>query len=310
MSEAEPAIVARDVLVRYGTVTAVDGISLEVRSGEILGLIGPNGAGKTTLVECLEGLRRRDAGDVRVLGRDPARADSDFYRRVGVQLQSAALVPGLRVRETIRLFASFFDDPRPVDELIAALGLTGLEDRRVSRLSGGQRQRVLIATALVGRPAVVFLDELTTGLDPQTRIAMWDVVEDIRRAGATVVLTTHFMEEAQRLCDRVAVVDRGRIVALGTVAELVGAHAPGIRIVFTDEGDAPFSAVRAIPGVTAVRREGRSVHVDADSAQAVPAVVAALSGAGAGFSDLQVLPGTLEDVFLALTGRAMREEAA
>ena len=305
-----PVITARDVVVRYGATTAVDGISLTVERGEILGLIGPNGAGKTTFVESLEGLRRRDSGTVSVLGRDPAQADSAFYRSVGVQLQAAALVPGLRVGETVRLFASFFDDPRDPAELLATLGLTGLERRRVDRLSGGQRQRVLIATALVGRPDLVFLDELTTGLDPQTRIAMWDVVEDIRAAGATVVLTTHFMEEAHHLCDRVAVIDHGRVIALGTVSELVSRYAPHTLITFVDEGDAPLGALEAVPGVTAVRRDGRTVHVEADSDAATRHVVAALAQEGISFSELSVQPGTLEDVFLALTGRAMREEAA
>ena len=216
-----PAVAVESLTKRFGDLVAVDDVSFDVADREIFGIIGPNGAGKTTLMECLEGLQRRTSGTAQVLGTDPDVSDRSWRARVGVQLQSSALPTKVKVGEVIDLFGSFYENPREADELIAELGLSGKKDSYVEKLSGGQRQRVSIALALVSRPEIVFLDELTTALDPQARLAMWDVVRSIRDAGCTVVMTTHYMEEAEALCDRVAIVDRGRIIALDTVAGLV-----------------------------------------------------------------------------------------
>jgi ABC-2 type transport system ATP-binding protein len=206
---------------RYGGVAAVDGVSFTVAEREVFGIVGPNGAGKTTTVEILEGLRRPDAGRVRVLGVDPGRDGRELRQRIGAQLQQAALPDRLKVWEALDLYASFYRRPAPWAELLDRWGLAGQRAKAVASLSGGQRQRLLIALALVGRPEVVFLDELTTGLDPQARRDTWELVRAVRDAGTTVVLVTHLMEEAERLCDRVAVIDRGRLVALDTPRALV-----------------------------------------------------------------------------------------
>jgi ABC-2 type transport system ATP-binding protein len=212
---------------RYGATVAVDGISLTAQAGEILGIVGPNGAGKTTTVECLEGLRRPDAGTVRVLGLDPRRQGAELHQRIGVQLQQAALPDRLKVWEALDLYAAFYRNPADWRRLLEEWGLAAKRDAAFADLSGGQRQRLFIALALVGRPEVVFLDELTTGLDPQARRATWELVRQVRAKGATVVLVTHFMEEAELLCDRVAIVDRGRVVALDTPARWSAASRPG-----------------------------------------------------------------------------------
>ncbi|MFC2574280.1 MAG: ABC transporter ATP-binding protein, partial [Actinomyces oris] len=204
-----PAISAADVTKRYGDLTAVDGVSLEVSPGEIFGIIGPNGAGKTTFMECLEGLRLPDSGEIDVLGEDPSHPTKRWRERIGVQLQTAALPPKITVNEALALFASMYSDPADPAALLHELGIASKGRSYVDKLSGGQRQRVFIALALLGKPELVFLDELTTALDPQARLAMWDVVRSIRQGGATEVMTTHYMEEAEALCDRVAVIDAG-----------------------------------------------------------------------------------------------------
>ena len=214
-------IEAEELRKRYGAVAAVDGVSFEVGEREVFGIVGPNGAGKTTTVEILEGLRRPDGGRVRVLGLDPSRDGPRLRQRIGAQLQRAALPDRLKVWEALDLYASFYRRPVPWPELLDRWGLAERRDAAVATLSGGQRQRLQIALALVGRPEVVFLDELTTGLDPQARRDTWELVRAVRDAGATVVLVTHLMEEAERLCDRVAVIDRGRLVALDTPRALV-----------------------------------------------------------------------------------------
>ena len=205
----------------YGSVQAVDGVSFSVTRGEILGMLGPNGAGKTTTVEMLEGLRKPDSGQALVLGIDVAREPDKVKERIGVQLQSAAMFPNLRVHEIIELFGSFFQAPRPTDELIEALDLGERRKAMTRELSGGQKQRLSIALALVNRPEVLFLDEPTTGLDPQARRSLWDLIGSFREDGTTVLLTTHYMEEAEQLCDRVAVMDHGKILEMGTISELI-----------------------------------------------------------------------------------------
>ena len=216
-----PAIVVENLTKTYGELAAVDSVSFEVRPGEIFGLIGPNGAGKTTLLECLEGLRAPSGGSLRVLDVDPTRPTPSWRARIGAQLQTAALPPKIKVREAMDLFASMYDRPADTDELLEELGIAGKRDAYVEKLSGGQRQRVFIALALINRPELVFLDELTTALDPQARLAMWDVVRSIGDRGATVLMTTHYMEEAEALCDRVGIIDHGRLIALDTVPNLV-----------------------------------------------------------------------------------------
>ena len=288
----------------YGDHVAVEDVGLEVRAGEIFGLLGPNGAGKTTTVECLQGLRRRGRGRVRVLGLDPDRDGDRLRRRIGAQLQFSALPDRLRVGEALWLFARDQDGAPPIDQLGRRWGLEGLWRRPFAKLSGGERQRLFIALALVNRPEVVFFDELTTGLDPQARRATWDLVRRVRDDGATVVLVTHFMEEAEQLCDRVAIVDQGRVVATGTPPELVARADGNQRVSFTwpDANAAWLSHLAAVERVT--RREDR-VEVMGTGPLAVR-VAAALAGRGIEPADFRTHHPDLEDVFLALTGRDLR----
>ncbi len=291
----------------YGSRVAVDGISFEVYEGEIFGMVGPNGAGKTTTIECIEGLRRPDGGTVRVLGLDPQQEGLRLRQRIGIQLQEGGLPDRLRVEEAVTLFASFY--PRPMDPqaLLERLGLAGLRRVPFGQLSGGQKQRLFIALALVGNPELVFLDELTTGLDPHARRAMWDMVREIRAEGRTVFLTTHYMEEAERLCDRVAIMDRGRIVALDTPERLIHALGAEHRVIF--HTNAPFdpTPLRDLPGVSQVEQIGERVVIYGKGDRLAAQVVEALVARGIAPRDLRVEQPTLEDVFLALTGRPMEE---
>lgn len=236
------AISCEGVTKHYGELRAVDEVSFEVCEGEIFGMIGPNGAGKTTLMECIEGLRTRDSGTVEVLGMDPERQTREVRERTGVQLQSSALLQCTKVGEALDLFATFYEKSADWRPLLARLGLENKADSYVEKLSGGQRQRVFIALALINDPKLVFLDELTTGLDPQARLAIWDVIRDIRDGGTTVFLTTHFMDEAENLCDRVAIFDHGRIVALDTVPGLIASLDAESTLSFTVDGVPPRRA--------------------------------------------------------------------
>jgi len=293
------AVVAVDGLAkRYGNLAAVDGISFHVGRGEIFGMVGPNGAGKTTTVECVEGLRRPDAGRVTVLGLDPWRDAPALRERMGVQLQTASLPQRIKVGEAVGLFASFYRQAADGDALLARLGLGDTRKQYVSQLSGGQRQRLFVALALINRPEVVFLDELTTGLDPQGRRAIWDLVREMRAEGATVVLTTHFMDEAERLCDRVAIVDHGRIIALDVPATLVRRLGAEARVVFDLDGDLNPATLGVLDGVRRVERESERVVVSGGS---LAAVVNTLEAAGVRFRTLRTEQPNLEDVFLALT---------
>ena len=303
----DEAIVVKDLRKYYDEVKAVDGVSFTVHRGEIFGMVGPNGAGKTTTIECIEGLRRPDGGRIEVLGLDPQRDGYALRERIGVQLQEAALPPRLKVAEAMDLFASFY--PHPVDwrALLELFGLAEKAKAPFDQLSGGQKQRLFIALALVNNPDLVFLDELTTGLDPQARRAMWELVRSIREQGKTVFLTTHFMEEAERLCDRVAIIDHGRIVALDTPESLVRSLGAERRVVFGMDGHFDEGRLRAIPGVTRVERIGERVVVYGEGDRLVSGVVEALETGGVPFRDLRTEQPSLEDVFLALTGREMRE---
>jgi ABC-2 type transport system ATP-binding protein len=310
---------------RYGDVAAVDGLSFTVERGEVFGMLGPNGAGKTTTLEIIEGLRVPDAGAVQVLGTDVLAHPETVKERIGVQLQATALPPFTKVREAVELFAALYRRARPVAEVIEEFNLGEKADAFTDKLSGGQMQRLSIALALVNDPDLVFLDEPTTGLDPQARLNIWTVIEGIRQRGKTVVLTTHYMEEAERLCDRVAVIDRGRIVALDTPPRLIAEHAPGTTIEFALVPGLDAETLRTLPGVERVVADGR-VSVTTRTPEAVlhalldphapwAAGVDVDGGAGGGGSgagggairDLMVRHGTLEDVFLSLTGRSLRE---
>jgi ABC-2 type transport system ATP-binding protein len=294
----------------YGTTVAVDGVSFEVKDGEIFGMVGPNGAGKTTTIECLEGLRKPDQGTVRVLGVDPQRQGHFLRERTGMQLQQSNLPERMKVWEALDLYASFYPKAADWQGLLAQLGLEEKRNAPFSKLSGGQKQRLFIALALLPDPQLVFLDELTTGLDPQARHAIWDLVRDVRARGKTVVLTTHFMEEAERLCDRVAILDGGRIVALDTPAELIRSLGAEERIVFSVDGSLPPDFQNGLSGVTSLEiRDGR-VTVRGENHRKVPLVsevVSRLSAQGVVFRDLHTEQPSLEDVFLSLTGREIRE---
>jgi ABC-2 type transport system ATP-binding protein len=290
----------------YGPVTAVEDISLEVHAGEIFGMVGPNGAGKTTTIECMEGMRQADGGTLRILGLDPAIDERELRLRIGVQLQQSALHDRMRVWEAMELFSRFYPHPVPWEPLLEQLGLTEKRDAYFSKLSGGQKQRLFIALALVGDPELVFLDELTTGLDPHARHAMWDLVRDVRARGKVVFLTTHFMEEAEVLCDRVAIVDHGRVVAVDTPARLIAGLGGGNRVVFAADSDVT-ALMHGLEGVRTVEKSGERTIVGGDGDMLVVNVVTALVKAGIRFRDLRTEQPKLEDVFLELTGREMRD---
>ncbi len=296
---------------RYGDVVAVDGLDLEVRAGECFGLLGPNGAGKTTTVEMLEGLLKPDAGELEVLGMRWGADDRALRQRLGVQLQETQLAEKLTVEETLRLFRSFFDKGRSVDEV---LGIVELEEKRsawVSRLSGGQQQRLAVACALVSEPELLFLDEPTTGLDPQSRRQLWKLVLGFKASGRTVLFTTHYMDEAQRLCDRVAIIDHGRVIALGTPSQLISRLGAEHVVEIALEQDDPGidESLARVAGVQAVRHEAEGIFLTVQEVhRTVPALLAALRERQAELSRLTTHHATLEDVFVSLTGRHLRDE--
>ncbi|MGW3130778.1 ATP-binding cassette domain-containing protein [Streptomyces sp. NPDC001123] len=294
-----------DLRKSYGGRAVVDGVSLAVEEGEIFGILGPNGAGKTTTVECVEGLRVPDAGRVRVTGLDPV-ADHDKVSRVlGAQLQQSELQPKLTVREALELYASFYPTPLDWEPLAERLGLSDKLATRFGKLSGGQRQRLFIALALIGNPRVVVLDELTTGLDPRARRDTWKLIEDVRDRGVTVLLVTHFMEEAQRLCDRVAVIDRGRVAALDTPAGLIRRSAGATVISFTPSAPLDDHDLAALPALASIeRKDGRITLSGTD--ETVNAVITLLARHRITAHQLRVVDATLDDAFLDLT----KEQAA
>lgn len=305
---ADPAVVVDNLSKSYGALTALDRVSFEVAPGEILGIIGPNGAGKTTCLECLEGLRTPTSGTLRVLGADPARPTPAWRARIGIQLQTAALPPRIKVGEAMDLFASFYDDPLDTDALLAELGIAAKKDAYVDRLSGGQRQRVFIALALISAPELVFLDELTTALDPQARLAMWDVVRGIRDRGATVVMTTHDMDEAQALCDRVGIIDHGRLIALDTVAALIASLGGGAELRLRTSRPVEPSVLDGVDGVSDPVLRGTELSLRVPDTRYPRQVIDRIEATGVTVSDVRVTAPDLEDVFLSLTGRSMREE--
>jgi ABC-2 type transport system ATP-binding protein len=305
LSTINPIIEVRNLRKTYGTTIAVDDISFEVNESEIFGLLGPNGAGKTTTVECLQALRRPDSGTIRVLGLDPRTQAQALRRRIGSQLQESALPDRIRVWEALDLFASVAPDASDWHILLEQWGLAEKRKASFASLSGGQRQRLFIALALVNNPRVVFLDEMTTGLDPAARRVAWDLIRSIRDRGTTVVLVTHFMDEAEKLCDRVAVVDRGNIVASDTPQGLITRYASEVRVVFsTDQADLAW--LDEIPEVSNVTRTGPRVEVEGRGA-VLAMVAAALVEHDIVPSDLRVEQPSLEDVFLKLTGESAGE---
>jgi ABC-2 type transport system ATP-binding protein len=304
------AIVVQELRKYYGETKAVDGISFTVRQGEVFGMLGPNGAGKTTTVEILEGLRVADSGQVTVLGMDVRKNTAKIKAQIGVQLQTTVLFPLLSVREVIDLFRSLY--PGPVNDTDYVIDMVDLREKQKTRskdLSGGQQQRLSMALALVNKPEITFLDEPTTGLDPQARRKMWDVIQQIKGEGTTVMMTTHYMEEAQRLCDRVAVIDRGHIIALDTPDDLINAHFKESAIEFElNGGTIDLQLLKGLTGVNGVRQNGKGVTL---YSEAVPKTLAELTDLGESHNlaldDLHVRRATLEDVFLKLTGRRIRE---
>ena len=294
----------------YGPIRAVDGISFEVKQGEVFGMLGPNGAGKTTTVEIIEGLRTQDSGTVTVLGMDASKASKEIKQRIGAQLQTPSLMPSLTVEELLDVFAGFYEKALPVDELLEIISLTESRKVLVKNLSGGQLQRLSVAMALVNDPEIAFLDEPTTGLDPQVRRSMWQVIEDMKAKGKTVFLTTHYMEEAERLCDRIAIVDHGKIIALDSPRGLINANFKEQAIQFELEPRPSDEILLSFSGATNVATDLNDIVVYTKD---VPATIsAALKYAEANCSppqlkDLRVRQASLEDVFLKLTGRKIRE---
>jgi len=308
-SAAEIAVTCRGLVKRYADVVAVNGLDLAVRRGECFGLLGPNGAGKTTTIEILEGLTLPDAGEVEVLGTTWAQDGRRLRERLGISLQETQLTDKLTVAETLRLFASFYEKGRDPEEVIAKLALEEKRKARVGKLSGGQKQRLAVACALVGDPELLFLDEPTTGLDPQSRIQLWDLVMGFRAQGGTVLLTTHYMDEAERLCDRVAIVDHGQVIALGTPRELIDSlHAANV-IELGCEPDLPEAVLRSVPGVAELRRYGPNWRLAVGAlTESVPALLATVERSGSRLLSLSTHRATLEDLFVSLTGRALRED--
>ena len=300
-------ISVRNLHKTYGTLVAVDDLSFEVEGGEIFGMVGPNGAGKTTTIECIEGLRQPDGGSVKLLGMAPSEERLAVANRIGVQLQESALPPRLRVMEAMNLFGSFYERQADAEDLLDELDLAEKRKASIAKLSGGQRQRLFIALALINRPEIVFFDELTTGLDPQARRAMWDLVRRIRDEGATVFLTTHYMEEAERLCDRVLIIDHGQIVAFDTPEAMIRSLGAENRLVFTLPDDQIRPPLTDLPQVERVEQLGDRVVVYGHGQRFASSVVYALEDAEVDFLDLRTEQPNLEDVFLNLTGREIRE---
>jgi ABC-2 type transport system ATP-binding protein len=310
-----PVVELRGLRKVYKDVTAVDGLDLEVRPGECFGLLGPNGAGKTTTIEVCEGLTHPDAGEVRVLGQEWRSGARALRQRLGISLQETQFSDKLTVSETLQLFRSFYSRPRPLAEVLDAVQLGEKRDGRVGQLSGGQKQRLALACALVADPELFFLDEPTTGLDPQSRRQLWELIEEVKGAGRTVVLTTHYMEEAERLCDRVAIVDHGKVIAEGSPRQLVAGLGAQHVVEFSlgnsqASGEPPLAEadLLQLDGALSVRRrEDRYLVESTHAHRTVPALLGLLSARGLPLAELSTHSATLEDVFVHLTGRQLRD---
>jgi ABC-2 type transport system ATP-binding protein len=307
-----PALLVSGLRKSYGDVVAVNGLDLTVGAGECFGRLGPNGAGKTTTIEICEGLTEPDAGVVEVLGKRWDTGERELRERLGIQLQETQLAEKLTVNETVNLFRSFYKRGRRVDDVIDVVQLGEKRGARVGKLSGGQKQRLALACAIVGDPDLLFLDEPTTGLDPQSRRQLWDLIVELRASGRSIVLTTHYMDEAERLCDRVAIVDHGKVIALGSPRELIASlgaeHVVEFTMVDAAPGALPIDVLKALDGVTSAREhEGRWTLEVSELARAVPALLAELRGRSLTLGELATHSATLEDVFVSLTGRQLRD---
>jgi ABC-2 type transport system ATP-binding protein len=304
---ARPVIEVSGIRKTYGSTVAVSDISFEVSEGEIFGLIGPNGAGKTTTMECVEGVRRPDRGEISILGLDPFRDVYRLQNRIGVQLQSAQLQKRIKVWEAVDLWASLYTKTVDANRLLEQLGLTVKRNAWFMNLSGGQKQRLFIALALINDPEVVFLDELTTGLDPQSRHAIWELVRAIRDRGKTVFMTTHLMEEAERLCDRVAIIEHGKIVEIGRPQDLVRRHCPERTVLLATDNAIAEERLRTIPTVKNVTRRDSEFTLQGTGDDFVTEVIQCLSENRIRVTDFRTMLPNLEDVFLKLTGRSIRD---
>jgi ABC-2 type transport system ATP-binding protein len=307
------AIECHDLRKTYdGKIEAVRGLSLEIQAGECFGLLGPNGAGKTTTIEILEGLLVPTSGEVKILGRTWQKNSREVREWLGISLQETRLSEKLTVRETIELFASFYREPRSSEEVLDDLQLGEKADAFVGKLSGGQRQRLAVATALVGNPKILFLDEPTTGLDPQSRRQLWEIIRNFQQAGGTVLLTTHYMDEAERLCDRLAIIDHGQVIAEGTPPDLIDRLGGHHVVEFEASGDsdeAAFEVWRALPGVESVRHDDGLVSLTVREPHlTIPALLDAVEKQGSHLLHLTTRQASLEDVFVNLTGRHLREQ--
>ncbi len=305
----EKVIRVENLVRRYGSLVAVDGVSFEVESGEVFGILGPNGAGKTTILETIEGLQKPTAGRTLVLGMETHKEPLKVKARIGVQLQASAYFDHLTLTEILELFGRLYPRRIPALDLLEKTGLAEKANATVSKLSGGQKQRFTIAAALVNDPEVVFLDEPTTGLDPQARRQLWEFIQQIHREGRTVILTTHYMEEAELLCQRVAILDKGKIVALDTPARLIRSLPAPYEIKLLAEGPLPAHELDALDGVLATSRGEDGFHFlkCTDASQTLPALLRWAESRSVRFQQLQVVPATLEDVFLTLTGKQLRD---
>jgi ABC-2 type transport system ATP-binding protein len=307
------AIQCRDLRKTYdGKVEAVRGLNLEIQAGECFGLLGPNGAGKTTTIEILEGLLAPTSGEVKILGKSWREDEREMREWLGISLQETRLSEKLTVRETIELFASFYREPRSSDDVLAQLELTEKADSWVGKLSGGQRQRLAVATALVCNPKILFLDEPTTGLDPQSRRQLWGIIREFQHDGGTVLLTTHYMDEAERLCDRLAIVDHGQIIAEGSPPDLIdrlgGHHVVEFSVSGNHDG-ATQQAWKGLPSVESVREDDGMIALNVKQPHlTIPALLVAIGKQGSELRHLTTRQASLEDVFVRLTGRHLREE--
>jgi ABC-2 type transport system ATP-binding protein len=296
---AAPAVKVQNLVKKYGHLVAVNDVSLSIHEGEIFGIIGPNGAGKTTTVECISGLRAPDSGSISVFGLSPQKDRNRIREFVGVQLQESALPPRIKVREAVKLFASFYPNPLDPDQLLESLGIKQLAYSSFKNLSGGQKQRVSIALALVGSPKLAILDELTTGLDPEARREIWSLIESMRDRGVTVILVTHFMDEAERLCDRLALINNGAVTALDT-PEAIAAKAGGSRVRFVPSQPVDDQTLRAIPGVNEIERKEKYVTVTG-TGDLAGSLINALAAIGVRVSEVEARAGNLDDAFIKLT---------
>ncbi len=304
---AGPVIEVSGIRKTYGTTVAVSEVSFKVNEGEIFGLIGPNGAGKTTTMECVEGVRRPDCGEISILGLDPVRDVYRLQNRIGVQLQQAQLQKRIKVWEAVDLWASLYTKTVDANRLLDQLGLSAKRNAWFMTLSGGQKQRLFIALALINDPEVVFLDELTTGLDPQSRRAIWELVRGIRDRGKTVFMTTHLMEEAERLCDRVAIIEHGKIIEIGTPAELVRRHCPERTVLLATDNPVAEEQLRTISSMEAITLQGSQFTLQGKGDDFVTEVIQCLSENRIRVTDFRTILPNLEDVFLRLTGRSIRD---